>query len=268
MSLSDLWLAWRISTHAISLAFILLGIASFGLLYARWRDPYLAVGVAALCGAIFNFLDFLVNPPMMPMFLAFLVLAAQERPPGSGEPQRQSVGAGLLAALVALSWFGAYALTWMTKWGLAMWYSSSPAATWSEILAQIIARLHGHEANHPTILSIPLYPTVRMFGKALISFGIVVVIVLAIAIYRHIRDSSGAFDRRRFLVLISPVLIPIAWFELLSNHTQTHLHFTYRSASAAIAIVFAAALLASGQPTTLPQLVAGLRRLRSSSDAR
>ncbi len=263
LSLTDLWLAWRISTHAISLVFILLGVASFGLLHARWRNPYLAVGFAALCGAIFNFLDILVNPPMMPMLLAFLVLAAQERPPGFGAPQRPSVGAGLLASLVALSWFGAYALTWLTKWGLAVWYSPSPASTWSEIFAQIIARLHGHEANHPAILSLPLYPTVRMFGKALISFGIVVVIVLAIAIYRHLRDSGNAFDRRRFLVLISPVLIPIAWFELLSNHTQTHLHFTYRSASAAIAIVFAAALLASRRPTTLPQLIAGLRGRRS-----
>jgi hypothetical protein len=262
LGLIDLWLAWRISTHAISLAFILFGVAAFGLLYARSRNPYLAVAVAAFCGATFNFLDFLVNPPMMPMLLAFLVLAAQERSPGSEAPPQQAVGAGWLAALVAVSWFGAYALTWMTKWGLAVWYSPSPAATWVETLAQIIARLHGQEVNHPPILSLPLYPTVRMFGKALISFGIVVVIVLAIAIWRHIRDSGDAFDRRRFLFLISPVLIPIVWFELLSNHTQTHLHFTYRSASAAIAIAFAAALLATRQPTTLPQLVAGLRRIR------
>ena len=75
LSLTDLWLAWRISTHAISLAFILLGVAGFGLLHARWRSPYLAVAIAALCGATFNFLDILVNPPMMPMFLAPLARA-------------------------------------------------------------------------------------------------------------------------------------------------------------------------------------------------
>ena len=167
-----------------------------------------------------------------------------------------------------MSWIGAYALTWGTKWALAAWASPTPAATWGETLAQIIARLHGHEIGHPPILSVPLLPTVRMFGKAFISFGVVVVIVLAIAIYRHVRDNRTAFDRRRFLILISPVLIPIVWFELLSNHTQTHLQFTYRSASAAIAIMFAAALLACGQPTTLPQLIAGLRRIRRSSEAR
>ena len=89
-----LWLAWRISTHAISLAFILLGVAGFALLYDRWRSPYLAVALAALCGATFNFLDILVNPPMMPMLLAFVVLAAQERPPGSHAPQ--PLGAGWL----------------------------------------------------------------------------------------------------------------------------------------------------------------------------
>ena len=267
LSLTDLWLAWRISTHAVSLAFILLGVAGFALLHARWRDPYVAVAAAALCGATFNFLDILVNPPMMPMLLAFLVLAAREPPQHLGAPP-QPLGAGWLAALVAVSWIGAYALTWLTKWGLAVWYSPVPAATQGEIWAQITARLHGNEVNHPPILSIPLYPTVRMFGKALISFGVVVVIVLAIAIYRHIRDHRTAFDHRRFLILISPVLIPIVWFELLSNHTQTHLQFTYRSASTAIAIMFAAALLACRQPTTLPQLVAGLRRLRRSSEAR
>jgi hypothetical protein len=266
LGLTDLWLVWRISTHAISLAFILLGVAGFALLYDRWRSPYLAVALAALCGATFNFLDILVNPPMMPMLLAFVVLAAQERPPGSHAPQ--PLGAGWLAALVAVSWIGAYALTWGTKWALAAWASPTPAATWGETLAQIIARLHGHEIGHPPILSVPLLPTVRMFGKAFISFGVVVVIVLAIAIYRHVRDNRTAFDRRRFLILISPVLIPIVWFELLSNHTQTHLQFTYRSASAAIAIMFAAALLACGQPTTLPQLIAALRRIRRSSEAR
>jgi hypothetical protein len=259
LSLTDLWLAWRISTHAVSLAFILLGGAAFALLYERWRNPYLAVAFAAACGAIFNFLDILVNPPMMPMLLAFIVLAAPERPAGSHAPQ--PLGAGWLAALVALSWFGAYGLTWGTKWALAAWYSPTPAATWGETLAQIVARLHGHEIGHPAILSIPLLPTFRMFGKAFLSFGVVVVIVLAIAIYRYVRDNRAAFDRRRFLILISPLLIPIVWFELLSNHTQTHQNFTYRSASAALAIMFAAALLATAQPATLGQLFAGLRRL-------
>lgn len=265
LSLTDLWLAWRISTHAVSLAFILLGVAGFALLYDRWRNPYLAVAVAALCGAVFNFLDILVNPPMMPMLFAFIVLAAQPRP---HDATPQPLGAGWLAALVAVSWFGAYALTWGTKWALATWASPTPDATWGETLAQIIARLHGHEIGHPPILSIPLLPTVRMFGKAFISFGVVVVIVLAIAVYRHVRDNRTTFDRRRFLILVAPVLIPIVWFELLSNHTQTHMQFTYRSASAAIAIMFAAALLASGQPTTLPHLLAGRRRLRRSNDAR
>jgi hypothetical protein len=262
LSLTDLWLAWRISTHAISLTFILLGVGAFGLIHARWHNAYLTIATAAFCGAAFNFLDFLVNPPLMPMLLAFLVLAAREPardPPAPPMP----ISTGWLAALVAVSWFGAYGLTWLTKWGLAGWASPTPAATWSETFAQIIARLHGHEIDHPQILSLPLYPTVRMFGKALISFGTVIVVVLAIAIWRHTRE--GGFDRRRFLILISPVLIPVVWFELFSNHTQTHMHFTYRSASAAIAIAFAAALLASGRPATLPQFVAGLRGQRSAT---
>ncbi|MBX9775064.1 MAG: hypothetical protein K2Y71_11705 [Xanthobacteraceae bacterium] len=259
LSLTDLWLAWRISTHAVSLAFILLGVGAFGLIHARWRNPYLAVAMATFCGATFNFVDFLVNPPLMPMLLAFVVLAAQA-PAQGGQAPPAAVGAGWLAALVAVSWLGAYSFTWAVKWGLAAWVSPAPAETFGETLAQIVARLHGHEIDHPPILSLPLYPTVRMFGKALLSFGTVVAIVLAIAVRRHVRDVG--FDRRRFLVLISPALIPIIWFEVVSNHTQTHMHFTYRSASAAIALAFAAALIASAKPATLPQLMAGLRRLR------
>ena len=48
-----------------------------------------------------------------------------------------------------------------------------------------------------------------------------------------------------FLWLGWPVLIPIAWFEILSNHTQTHTFFVVRSAAAAIGVAVAAALIAA-----------------------
>ncbi|HWE78747.1 MAG TPA: hypothetical protein VG270_09510, partial [Pseudolabrys sp.] len=66
-----------------------------------------------------------------------------------------------------------------------------------------------------------------------------------------------------FLLLISPTLVATAWFEILNNHTQTHSHFTYRSESAAIAIVFAAAVMAMDAPATVGSLLRNLwQRIR------
>jgi hypothetical protein len=72
------------------------------------------------------------------------------------------------------------------------------------------------------------------------------------------RRNWASFNRRKFFILISPTLIPIAWFELLSNHTQTHSHFTYRSEAAAIAIFFAAAVMAMPAQLSLKSLLKNL----------
>jgi hypothetical protein len=264
LSLTDLLRIGVNTPHTVSMLVILFGTACFAALYERTRSAPLAIAIAALCGALFNFFDFLINPPMMPMLFAFLVLAAaqqSDQKPVAACP----VNAGWLAVLVVASWFGAYAATWMTKWGLAVWLSPNPEATRNDILSQIGARLYGHEALDAPIVAIPGYPTIRMIGKSLISYGIVFAVPLAFAIWRHIGAHRSLFDRRAFVKLISPVLIAVAWFELLSNHTQTHMHFTYRSAAAGIAIVLTAALLASRKPTSLLALAAALRQRKASA---
>jgi hypothetical protein len=86
----------------------------------------------------------------------------------------------------------------------------------------------------------------------------VFVAVLAAALVVHARNRWAAFDWRRFLLLSSPTLIATAWFELLNNHTQTHSHFTYRSESAAIAIVFAAFVMATAAPVSMRSLLTNL----------
>ena len=68
-----------------------------------------------------------------------------------------------------------------------------------------------------------------MIAQSFISAGSLLVAVLAAALFSHARARLGDFDRKRFLLLISPTVIPTLWFELLNNHTQTHSHFTYRS---------------------------------------
>jgi glucose-6-phosphate-specific signal transduction histidine kinase len=162
-----------------------------------------------------------------------------------------------MAGFVALAWFGGYGLTWASEWALAIWMSPDGQQAGLSIARQIALRLYGVEANS-VVPMVPLVPTITMILQSFISAGSVFVAVLAAAMAVFLRAHWTAFDGRRFLLLSSPTLIAMAWFEILNNHTQTHSHFTYRSESAAIAIVFAAALLATDAPATLKDLLRGL----------
>jgi hypothetical protein len=256
MSLTDIWRLWPITTHFLSTAFILAGTGLFAYLYRRPSDQAPAIIYAAVTGAIFNFVDFLINPPLMPMLLAFIVIAvATARTP---HPTRRFTMDTLIASgLIAASWFGGYALTWSVKWVLAILYSDHSSMVETDLFHQILLRMYGQEADAATYI-IPLLPTMAMIAQSFLSAGSVAVALLAAALFIHVRGHWMLFQRSRFLLLMSPTVIPILWFELLSNHTQTHSHFTYRSESAAIAIFFAATILATPAQTTLMALLSAL----------
>lgn len=258
MSLTDIWRMWNITTHTLSMILILGGTGLFAFIYPRTRNLTLAIVMAAAFGAVFNFIDFLVNPPLMPMLLAFIVMATELRRPVPVVKQN-IVPALLMAGFVALAWFGGYGLTWACEWLLAVWMSPDGQQAGSSIIKQIALRLYGVEADS-VVPMYPLIPTLTMILQSFISVGSVVVAALAAAMAVFLRAHWAAFDGRRFLLLSSPTLIAMAWFEILNNHTQTHSHFTYRSESAAIAIVFAAALMATDAPATLRSLFGDLWR--------
>lgn len=256
MSLTDIWRIWPITTHFLSMTIILAGAGWFAHVYARYRDLSTAIVFAAMLGAVFNFFDFLINPPMMPMLLAFIVMAVElkDAPHITRPLTFQSL---VHAGLAALSWFGGYALTWLTYWLLAVRLAADPAKTENMIVQQIILRLYGWEHDSPVPI-FPLVPTVTMIAQSFLSVGSVAVAILAAALFIRARKNWASFDRWRFALLISPSFIATLWFEILNNHTQTHSHFTYRSESAAIAIWFAAFLMATPGQTTLKTLLAAL----------
>jgi hypothetical protein len=254
MSLTDIWRIWPITPHFLSMMIILAGSALFALVYVRQRNAAIAIVLAAILGAVFNFFDFLINPPMMPLLLAFIVMAAELG--DTRQPPRPLMMQALSSAgLTALSWFGGYALTWATNWMLVIRFAANPAKAEAAIVRQILLRLYGSEPDSPVPI-VPLVPTLTMIAQSFISAGSAIVAVLAAALFIHVRMRWAKFDRRRFLLLIAPTVIPTIWFELLNNHTQTHSHFTYRSESAAIAIFFAAVLMATPGETSLRSLLA------------
>jgi hypothetical protein len=252
MSLTDIWRIWRITQHFVSMVLILCGTGLFGLLYRRWRESIFAIVYAAIFGSIFGFTDALINPPMAPMLLAFLVLALDPALPRDA-PFKDYRGPLAYAGLIAMSWFSGYALTWAMKWVIAIWISSDASAMAKNIFDQILLRTYGQE-QEGTIYFIPLLPTLTMIVQAFISVGSLTVALIAAAIAFTLRDNWQAFSRKYFFVLVAPTLIPSLWFELLSNQTQTHSHFVYRSESASIAVVLASALLAMKRPPSVRDL--------------
>ncbi|RDV05559.1 hypothetical protein [Undibacter mobilis] len=259
MSLTDIWRMWNITTHTLSTILILAGAGLFAFLYPRTRNLTLAIVMAAAFGAVFNFVDFLINPPLMPMLLAFIVIATELKSP-MPIARQTVIPALLMAGFVALAWFGGYGVTWATEWLLAVWMSPDGQQAGLSIIKQIALRLYGVEADS-VVPMYPLIPTLTMILQSFISVGSVVVAALAAAMFVFLRAHWQAFDWRRFLLLSWPTLIAMAWFEILNNHTQTHSHFTYRSESAAIAMVFAAALLATNAQATIKSLFGDLWRV-------
>jgi hypothetical protein len=238
LCLSDVLFIWRTSTHCLSLAYILAGSCLFAsALNRKWRAGSLVVSAAVL-GSGFNFIDFLINPPMMPMLMAFFVLVDGRR------------GAGLLALASVIAWFGGYAETWLAKWLLAYLAMPSSAGVVSDVLSTIEFRTVG--ALNGVYLW-PLASTLRTYLRALSRVGVIVPIVIAFAV-AHYAATVSRIDWRRALWLSSPLLITVLWFETLSSHTQWHLTVNSRSAALGVAIVLSAAVLSMQQRPSLRDL--------------
>ena len=243
--LSDVLFVWRTSTHSVSLAYIFAGASLYaGALRKDWSAPALIV-LAAVLGSAFNFIDFLINPPMMPMLIAFFILLSSRR------------NAGALALSAVLAWFAGYSETWVAKWLLAYAALPSSAGVVSDVLSSVEARTIGAFNG---VYLLPLAATVRAFLRALSRVGVIVPLMIAVAV-AHYAATVSRIDWRRALWLCSPVLVPVLWFEALSSHTQFHLTPSSRSAAMAIAIVLSAAIIAMQRPPTIADLYAHLRIL-------
>lgn len=201
------------------------------------RTGSLVVFTAAL-GSGFNFIDFLINPPMMPMLIAFFVLVDDRR------------DAGLLALASVIAWFGGYAETRLAKWLLAYFAMPSSAAVVSDILSTIEVRTVG--ALNGVYLR-PLASTLRAFLRALNRVGDIVLFLITLAL-GHYAATVSRIDWRRALWLLSPILATVLWFEALSSHTQWHLTVSSRGAAAAFAIILSAAALSMQQRPSLRDL--------------
>lgn len=222
--------------HALSFAVILLGTA-LGARFGASTLPALFL-VAALSASLFNFVDFLLNPPVAWSLFVFGAVSARW---AAGGPTRTLWYTGGIAAV---GWIAGYGATWVTRWILSVITFGESA--WQEILGVISTRLQGQNtelvvpgAFQPTLRNILYWlgtiPTSKaVAGVALLVLGICVA-VLAVR-----RPKSLV----QLLALAAPSLLVPIWLELLNNHSQIHMFFVYRAIPIAVGIVATAALLA------------------------
>jgi hypothetical protein len=224
---SDFVRIWQVTPHAVSTSVILAGAALFITLAKAGRKDIVLIVAAALFGSIFNFVDFLVNPPWMPMLLAFFVMALR------GNDPRERLA---LSIVVTAAWFGGYGLTWLSKWVIA-YFAFPTFDVAADVVSTMAFRIAG---DNPKVLMFPLVATAKMFLACLLSWGTPILAVLIFAYVR--RRKISVVSWREIALKAWPALIPVGWFEILNNHTQIHYPFVSRSAAAAAGVLLAAIL--------------------------
>jgi hypothetical protein len=230
---ADLPLAF---TQAIGVAAALGSGAIVMLACLRWEGQVWPVAAAALAaGAVFNFLDFLINPPialMLAVFSPMLWTALSTH----ASWYRGGLGRG---AATAVAWIVGYAGTWLLKWLLAA-EAYGFAAVEAKVREQIELRVSGSAGastafGSATLMNFSVYHRWSLW----LLLGIAVVLA-GVALYR--RGARAVLDAA---VLCLPATVSVLWFETLRQHSVQHFWFTYRSFAVSFGIGLAALLIAA-----------------------
>jgi hypothetical protein len=226
--LSDLFSAPLVTVHAIPLAWTYLCVALGMRQLERSRKPSTGLFVLAfLGGSIHNFLSMLFTPQLAPALLAFMTIAAFLR--WDGDSSRRLL-ALWQAGWVALAWFMGFALTWFAKWALAALILGLDAVRSSVLIAAsgVNYRSYVNPLAHQLLGATWLLLVVRPW----LLLGILASVDVVTAIILLRKPQNGASKRaqlRDCALLQSPLLIVIAWTELMRYHSVEHRIFAQRA---------------------------------------
>ena len=220
---ADLFTLPLVTVHALPLAWVFLSTALLmGVLDRRGAGVALFVG-AFICGAIFNYLSFLFNPPLAPALLAFVVLA---RPGGRAADRARIWQAAAAAGL----WFCGFAAAWVAKWALAA-LVIGPAAVWPEV-TEAAAGVRYMAYDRPDLRA-PLSAFAYVAARGFPLLGVEASAGWLLAAFAILTASDNRARRLRmaidFLALQAPALIVVVWIEILRWHSAEHFAFVARS---------------------------------------
>ena len=225
-------------SHALSLAVAFGGIALAARATRHLERSVLYAVAAGAC--LFNFVD-LLTTPALPWALTSAVVAAAAFT--STRSLRATLWSGVVSAGV---WAVAYVVTWMSRWVIAA-VILGPGHVGDNVRDTARFRIDGdfRDVSHAfgaavvrnarTWLDVPLMPWVVLVGCVGTA---VTALVVAVRAYGAARLEVAA-------VLAAPALIAPAWMLVLSNHSQVHTFFVYRTVPVSLGIVVGACLLAA-----------------------
>jgi hypothetical protein len=233
----------RAFTHGIALATVAAGVAITAVAATGgWRRAVVGAGFA---GALFCYMDLLTVPPMgWAMCAAVAAAVTQVRTRDWRESWWTVIAVGA-------AWPIAFGFTWVSRWAIGA--LGQGLSVFSRVQEVSQFRLDGGDVSKTfgagvvanwefwTEASVTAVPVA-------IAVGVLTVVLLAVTVKRH-----GLAGLLAFAAIGLPVLVVPAWYCVLSNHSQIHAFFTYRSLPAAFGVVLLAAVVAARR-AGVPQL--------------
>jgi hypothetical protein len=231
--------------HAIAAA-ACWGAAGLAWLSLQRKQSLPHIGmVGVLTGAVSAFFDLMVFiPGTLGLVSTLIVVATWIR----GWRGRKLLAAGLTASV---TWFVGFALTWATKWIVAGFVVGF-AEVVQTVREQVSFRVSGDYTS-----------VVDRFGEASrlnVAYwlerplGFLVLVGLAVGFVLAARALiSRRVEPIYALVSVGLAIVPLIWYEALSNHSQIHFWITYKSLPLALgALLFSLAVVNSErQPADL-----------------
>ena len=214
-----------------------------------WRATLVATAVGA---ALYNYVDLMLTPAIPWMLATTTTIAVMLLRSERLQPAVQR------ALAVAIAWPCAFAVTWASRWAIAVVLVGWDEAV-TAIRDKVEFRLGGSSASvrdefgASTQVSLDYWlANISTARAVLVGAGVVTVGALVVAVRRH-----GASRLRVFALLAAPACFAPAWYELLRNHSQIHPGKAHMSLPVALGVVvgaavFAATTLRSRQGTVVP----------------
>lgn len=194
----------------------ILSVLAFCTLYKRNKNFDMGLFFLVV-GSVTNFFDFLTTPLIslgFPLVLALIVCAKEEK-----HRTRDCFWFGLKQSFL---WAAGYGGTWLAKWCIASVVLQKNVL--ADAMENILYRTGG-DAQTGRLAAIG-ENLVMMFPKP------AVVVVLAVALVWLVlmkRGHAPASFVKKMLPLLCVACYPFVWYLVLSNHSQVHDYFTYRT---------------------------------------
>lgn len=182
---------------------------------------------AVAAGAAFVYVDLLTVVPGQWALLAAGVGTMAMR---AGRSIAATAGWMLLAGC---GWLIGYAGMWSGKWVFAALIVGRRRVV-DDVRSTISQRLNGESDWSEPGFGSAIGKNIEQFGDRPFAITLLVVI-LALVLATVVRRPASEVATRS--VVASTALVPLIWFETLSNHSQIHAWFTYRSIPMALGIV-------------------------------